>query len=358
MSEVTNNDNLKETNEDQVIDQANTAQQFSNYKETNNVETFNVLRHKWKDNMFHSIFSKQENLVKLGRELVSDRKDIAPENVKNITITTDFIRDFYNDLGFSIQKDGENTLIGLVEAQSMWHVNILIRMFYYIHGTLRSYFDKNDLDITENKFIPMPEIRLYLVYTGSDRKDVPEILYSKEVYNHSDYVDFTFKIHVLKEETAETFLGQYIGFCKIFNRYREKYPNDKMKCIKETVSEAFQKGYLPDYFLDHKDEVQKMLDSEFDIQYLYNKFVNSIAAETREEERKKADEHYLTAIINNKAMTIDAYCSCFNISENEIKELGYDALQKGLITKDSASTFFELPIDEVESQLKSFQNLH
>ena len=269
----------------------------------------------------------------------------------------------------------------------MKHPNILIRMFYYIHGTLRSYFDKNDLDITENKFIPMPEIRLYLVYTGSDRKDVPEILYSKEVYNHSDYVDFTFKIHVLKEETAETFLGQYIGFCKIFNRYREKYPNDKMKCIKETVSEAFQKGYLPDYFLDHKDEVQKMLDSEFDIQYLYNKFVNSIAAETEEKitarERKKADErvkiaeeqerkiadervkvaeeqkdeHYLTAIINNKAMTMDAYCSTFNISENEIKELGYDALQRGLITKDSASTFFELPIDEVESKLKSFQNL-
>ena len=135
-----------------------------------------------------------------------------------------------------------------------------------------------------------------------------------------------------------------------------------MKCIKETVSEAFQKGYLPDYFLDHKDEVQKMLDSEFDIQHLYNKFVNSIAAETEEKitarERKKADEHYLTAIINNKVMTIDAYCSCFNISENEIKELGYDALQKGLITKDSASTFFELPIDEVESQLKSFKNLH
>ena len=140
MSEVTNNDNLKETNEDQVIDQANTAQQFSNYKETNNVETFNVLRHKWKDNMFHSIFSKQENLVKLGRELVSDRKDIAPENVKNITITTDFIRDFYNDLGFSIQRDGENTLIGLVEAQSMWHVNILgcfkKPLFYFTHFNL------------------------------------------------------------------------------------------------------------------------------------------------------------------------------------------------------------------------------
>ena len=133
-----------------------------------------------------------------------------------------------------------------------------------------------------------------------------------------------------------------------------------------------------------------MLDNECDIQYLYNKFVNRIAAEVREEERKKADkrikeikaqaaekvkqtdenvkqvdeqvknikEHYFTVIINKKIMTMDEYCSIFNISENEIKELGYDVLQKGLITKDGASTFFGLPVDEVESKLKSFQNLH
>ena len=120
-----------------------------------------------------------------------------------------------------------------------------------------------------------------------------------------------------------------------------------------------------------------MLESEFDIQQSYNKFVNRIYAEVREKERKIADErvkeiearidervkvaeeqkdeHYLTAIINNKAMTMDKYCSIFNISENEIKDLGYDALQKGLITKESASTFFDLPVDEVESQLKLFK---
>ena len=108
-----------------------------------------------------------------------------------------------------------------------------------------------------------------------------------------------------------------------------------------------------------------MLGKLFDGQRMFDKYVNSreakVKAQTEEIERQKADErvknikeHYLTAIINNKTMTMDTYCSSFNIPENEIKELGYDALQKGLITKDSASTFFELPVDEIESQLKSY----
>ena len=93
-----------------------------------------------------------------------------------------------------------------------------------------------------------------------------------------------------------------------------------------------------------------MLGKLFDGQRMFDKYINDREAEVK----AQTDEHYLTVIINKKIMNMDTYCSSFNIPENEIKELGYDALQKGLITKDSASTFFELPVEEVESQLKSY----
>ena len=357
MSKIHNNDKLKETNNDQTTDLTSNKAKISNNKKTNK-EFFKKIRKNWKDNVFCSLFSKHENLVKLCNELVSDIGGIATDDIKNVTITTDFVADFYNDLGFSIQKAGGNILIGLVEAQSVWHANILIRMFYYAFGTLRSYFDKNDLDINENKFINMPEVRLYLVYVGSDKKNPPEILRSNEYYNHSEYADLIFKVHILKEESTETFLGQYIGFCKTFNRYREEFPDDPQKCVRESIDEAYQKGYLRDYISDHKDEVEKMLGKLFDGQRMFDKYVNGreakVKAQTEEIVNRKKNEEFLIVTINNNLMNKELYCSQFNITDDELKELGYDALQKGLITTDGASTFFELPVDEIENQLKSY----
>lgn len=85
------------------------------------------------------------------------------------------------------------------------------------------------------------------------------------------------------------------------------------------------------------------------------KDVANICARLLYEELKKVDVLYLTVIINKKLMNKDTYCAIFNVPEYKIKYLGYEALQNGLICKDIAATFFDLPIDELESKLNSFE---
>lgn len=51
--------------------------------------------------------------------------------------------DIYNDLGFRVS----DRFIILVEAQSTWTANIIIRAFFYLSKTYKDYMDDNGLDI-------------------------------------------------------------------------------------------------------------------------------------------------------------------------------------------------------------------
>lgn len=65
-------------------------------------------------------------------------------NLIDITIENILVHDLYNDLGFRVGS----RLIILVEAQSSWSPNILIRAFLYLATSYQKYIDDRKLDIT------------------------------------------------------------------------------------------------------------------------------------------------------------------------------------------------------------------
>lgn len=61
----------------------------------------------------------------------------------------------------------------LVEAQSTWTANIIIRALEYLVNSYRRYFTDNNMDLYKSKKVKLPKPELYVIYTGS-RKTRPE----------------------------------------------------------------------------------------------------------------------------------------------------------------------------------------
>ena len=81
---------------------------------------------KAKDSVFYNLFQIKENVLQLYKELHPEDKDIKVNDIKLKTLTAIFVNYLYNDLGF-IAND---RLVVLVEAQSTWSVNILVRLLF------------------------------------------------------------------------------------------------------------------------------------------------------------------------------------------------------------------------------------
>ena len=68
----------------------------------------------------------------------------------------------YNDLGFRV---GDKIMI-LVEQQSSWTMNIIVRALMYLVQTYHDYFEEQDADLYGSRKVYVPEPELYMIYTG------------------------------------------------------------------------------------------------------------------------------------------------------------------------------------------------
>ena len=120
-----------------------------------------------KDSVFCDLFGRLEYLYQLYQALHPEDADILPEDLTIITLSRIFVRTMYNDLGFL----AGNRLLILVEQQSTWSDNIVVRTLLYLAETYRRYIEKNDLDIYTEKRVELPKPELYVIYTGGAEEE-------------------------------------------------------------------------------------------------------------------------------------------------------------------------------------------
>ena len=99
---------------------------------------------------------------------------VTEDMLQDITINNVLVDDLYNDLGFSIG----DKLIVLVEAQSTFSYNIVIRALMYLVQTYHEYFVRTDQDLYGTRKATMPKPELYVIYTG-ERQSKPYIMFAK-----------------------------------------------------------------------------------------------------------------------------------------------------------------------------------
>ncbi len=130
-----------------------------------------MMRRIAKDSVFASLFSDKKYILQLYRELHPEDIGADVDDIEIVTIQNVLTTGQHNDLGFTV---GDRLLV-LVEAQSTWSPNIVLRALLYAAQTIKDYVREHKLDIYGSVPVEIPLPELYVVYTGS-KADVPEEL--------------------------------------------------------------------------------------------------------------------------------------------------------------------------------------
>ncbi len=165
----------------------------------------NIVKYTIKDSVFSDLFKMKKYLIQLYQALHPEDMTATEDELSDITIRNVLTDNLYNDLGFS---KGDKIFI-LVEAQSVWTINIIIRAMLYLAQTYHDYFERTNQNLYKSKKVEMPKPELYVVYTGN-RKNVPEtISLSKEYFGGSD-IAIDVKVKVICENNTDSIINQYI----------------------------------------------------------------------------------------------------------------------------------------------------
>lgn len=129
----------------------------------------------------------------------------------------------YNDLGFLA---GDRLLI-LVEAQTTWTVNIILRALLYLAQTYQDYFNREKADLYRSKKVKVPKPELYVIYTGRRGNRPERISLTKEFFRGEEcalevtikilYGDPAWEDTTTNDKTELDIIQQYIFFAKVYN---------------------------------------------------------------------------------------------------------------------------------------------
>ena len=248
-----------------------------------------------KDSVFCSLFRDKKYVLQLYKELHPEDTDVTEEDIHTQSLNAVFVNTLYNDLGFTVEKNGRSHFVILMEAQSVWNNNITMRMFIYLGATYYKYLGDKSIELTEKRKITLPAPELYLVYTGDDRKNIPDTLNLRDqMFEGRGMADMT--VNVIYSP-GNTIIGQYISFCKVLNEQVKLYGYGT-KTIEETIKLCLKTGILDEFISRHRQEVMSMLSAFFDEESqreMINKVMSMLSAFFDEESQREMHDRALKA---------------------------------------------------------------
>lgn len=211
------------------------------------------LKRNIKDSVFTSLFGDPENAVQLYRSLHPEDTQVSAAECKIVTIETILASGVYNDLGLQVR----DKLIMLVEAQSTFSPNIVLRMLMYLATTYKEYATEHKISLYSGKLAVIPRPELYVVYTG-EKKNVPAKLKLSDLYGGNGCAEV--EATVLTD--SDGILGQYIAFCKISDEQRKLHGNSE-QAAQEIVRICLEHNILVSFLSARRKEVVDMMSFLF-----------------------------------------------------------------------------------------------
>ena len=149
----------------------------------------NFVKHIIKATVFSDLFYNPKYLMELYQALHPEDKITTEGDLKDVTIRNVLVNDIVNDLGFRV---GDRLLL-LLEAQSTWSLNILVRVLMYLARTYQLYFKEQKADLYGEKKVVVPKPELYVIYIG-DEKDIQDAISLAEEFFDGDNAFLDLKI--------------------------------------------------------------------------------------------------------------------------------------------------------------------
>ena len=286
--------------------------------DTNLTQEVNVTHHMAKrtakNSVFLDLFQNKSYLLKLYKTLHPEDTTATEDSLTDITIENVLTDNLYNDLGFIVN----NKLMILVEAQSTWTMNILVRVLLYLAQSYHEYFQRTSQNYYKSKRVKMPTPELYVIFTGNRGRKPDKISLSKEFFEGAD-IDVEVKAKVIYESDKDDIINQYIIFCKVFNEQTKQHGMTK-KAVMETIRICKDRNVLREYLLDREKEVVTIMMSLFDEEEIMKSFIKS--------ERHDAERAMAEQLIRKGKMTLEEIADCVSsLSLDELKEIETEVMQ-------------------------------
>lgn len=258
-----------------------------------------------KDSVFKSLFSQPEYLLQLYQALHPEDTETTESDITDVTLESILAGHEYNDLGFTVK----DKLIILVEAQSNWSVNIVIRSLLYLMNSLKEYFTERKANLYSSAKVNFPKPELYVIYVG-EKDDCPDTISLRREYFPDEYCCIEAETKVIRENTSTTIINQYIQFCKVLSNMIKQHGRTQ-EAIEETVRICKDRNLLKKYLEEHETEVIEMMTLLFDQNYVTEAYNNEIRQAALNEGREEGRgigiiDTYISMVRKNRLSATEA----------------------------------------------------
>ena len=257
----------------------------------------------------------KKNLLALYQTLHPEDTDVTEDTLDIVTIDNVLTDNLYNDLGIMV---GNDKLLLLLEAQSSWTVNILIRILLYLAQSYHEYFERTSQSLYKSRKVKVPKPELYVIYTGNKGRKPDTISLSQEFFDGAD-IDIEVKAKVIYESDKDNIINEYIVFCKVFNEQVKKHGMTK-QAVTETIRICKDRNILKQYLSGKEVEVVTIMMSLFDEEQIMRTYAKDIEKET---ERKTAER-----MIKDGELSLEKIARYVPaLSMEELKEIEAEVMQ-------------------------------
>ena len=241
----------------------------------------NKPKRKIRDSVFTNLFQDKKYLLQLYQALHPEDKDTTEDGIADVTIRHVLTEGDFNDLGFSVG----NRLMVLVESQSTFTYNIIIRALMYLVQTYHEYFKRTNQNLYGSRKVAVPKPEMYMIFTG-ERKNIPDIISLREDFFGGEKIALNVEVKVLYQENEKDIIGQYIIFCKVYSEQRKIHGNTEL-AVTETIRICKDKNVLREYLISKEQEVVDIMMTLFDDEQILRAYAKDIERETAERMIKK-----------------------------------------------------------------------
>ena len=306
-----------------------------------------------KSDVFADLFGTPKYALQFYQSQHPEDKIATVEDVEIVTLKNVLVDKMYNDVGFRI---GDRLII-LVEHQSTWSENIVVRIFLYIAQSVKDYVDEHKLNLYSGKRVKLPKPEAYVVYTG-DKESCPEILSLNELFwDGEENYTVDVRVKVIRDGKKGDIINQYIVFTRVLAE-QIKIHGKTLKAVEETIRICKERNVLKEYLESRESEVMTIMDSLFDQEVIFERYLNeerqTAREEGREEGREEANAEFRKREAELKEEVEKAAKKAAERTSREIAiEYAKDLLTDLGLSLDAVAKYSRLPLSDVEELAKS-----
>ena len=211
-----------------------------------------------KDSVFSDLFGDKRYLLQLYQALHPEDTQTTEDDLTDVTIQNVLTDDLYNDLAF---RNGGRVII-MVESQSTWSVNIIIRVLLYLAQTWNRYIEDTKQNRCGSRKLELPSPEFYVIFTG-ERQDKPEYLNLSEEFFGGEKGYLEVKVKMLYGDGDGDIISQYVAFTKVYQE-QARLLGRTVEAVRETIRICKDKDVLREYLAAHEKEVVSIMMALFD----------------------------------------------------------------------------------------------